>query len=346
MRGFRQKQKTVICVILCLLLLTLCPIQTVHAVTIYESDGVTYEEGYIFIGESHVFLMASAMSIWTDTEGYVNGFSSEGGVVRFLYREDGLLSVLEDGKPNTAYMKGNLFFVYEGRADDEGAVQTDKNYIYSDGQGKRGHGVERIHEIMEANPNIAHWNIICYQGAKAIAYGGKDVGSYYASSYKNWIDYEFPDSDIYFLSQSTMTKCYRSLKTKNAINDALSAAFPDHYLDYMDFYNERYPQGMADPAQRSDTIHWSNQTYIELVTDIIRNIQHRRGIDYVLTEVDSVLYTNENTVIYTRPDWESEVLFSEVEPGIPVHVTGVTDNGFFQIDLVETVAYVHGEGLN
>lgn len=333
----------------CLLLCLLCPAQTVCAVTIYESDGMAYEEGYIFVGESHVGLMArTAGELMTNADGDVNGLAG----VRFLYREDGSVSAFEDGSPNTMYMKGNLFFVYEGWCGkDEGAVQTAKTYIYSDGQGKRGRGVERVHEIMDTNPNIAHWNIVCWQGAAAAALDqGTDLGKYYVDSYKNWITYEFPDAEIYFLSQSTMTKCYRRLKTRNCINNALAAAFPERYLDYMGFFQERYPQGMADPKEQSDTIHWSNAVYAELITDLIQTIQRNRGIDnhtveVVVTETEAVLYTNDSTVIYSSPDLDGEILFSGLEEGLPIHVTGITDNGFFRVDLGEMTAYIHGVGI-
>lgn len=213
-----------------------------------------------------------------------------------------------------------------------------------------GRGVERIHEVIDKNPNISHWNIIAYQGAVAVAQNGPEVGGYYADSYRNWIQYEFPEADIYFLSMSTMTKNYRGLRNKDAINNALSKAFPDKYLDYTDFFSERFPDGMLTPT---DTLHWNYQTYQELVVDIIQRIQRNRGIDprgpleYSVTETDAVLYTNDLTVIYSEPALDREILYSEVQPGLPVHVTGVTDTGFFRIDLGRGItAYVHGIGLS
>lgn len=37
------------------------PVMTVNAITVYESDGVFHEEGYIFIGESHCALASGAI---------------------------------------------------------------------------------------------------------------------------------------------------------------------------------------------------------------------------------------------------------------------------------------------
>ena len=160
------------------------------------------------------------------------------------------------------------------------------------------------------------------------------------------MEYEFPEADIYFLSISTMTKYYRPARNPELFNQVLKESFPDNYLDYTDFFNARYPQGMWDPRMRSDSLHWSSQTYIELVADVIKEIQHRRGMDYEVAETDSVLYTNDKTVIYLMPDLDSMILFAEVAPGLPVHVTGVIDNGFFRVDLSGMTVYIHGAGLS
>lgn len=127
------------------------------------------------------------------------------------------------------------------------------------------------------------------------------------------------------------------------------------FSDYTEFYNQRYPQEMMDPTLRSDTIHWNPKTYTEMIVSVIREIQLRREIakqtvmvpvtgEVTMTDVDAVLYTNENTVIFARPDWNAQILFPLVEAGLPIHVTGITDNGFFCVDLGETAAYIHGAG--
>lgn len=337
----------------CLLFLAVAvtDMRPVNAVTLYETDKLLYEEGYIFLGESHVFLMAKAMGEFTDEQGNVMGLND----VRFHYRADASLSVDESGNPNTFTMSGNLFFVYEGWGmGDERSAQISKNYVYSDGAGNRGREVEKIHEIMNLNPNIRHWNIIAYQGAAAVS--EKGVGDYYVKSYRNWIQYEFPEADCYFLSMSTMTKCYRGMKTKNDINDALAKAFPERYLDYMDFFQERYPQGMADPTQKSDTLHWNSTTYIELASDIIRNIQQKRAnaerqatpVQEAVTDVQALLYTNDSTVIYAEPSLEGGVMLKSCDAGIPMLVTGITANGFYRVcvDADTAVAYIAGTGLS
>lgn len=321
------------------------PVLTAEAMTIYESDGCSHAEGYIFIGESHCQVASMAMRELANEDGIIPGIPD----ISYNFREDWSLSTGDEGEPNTIFMKGNLFFVYESIwTEVESGIQTDKTYIYSDGKGESGRGVKRIHEIIEGNPNISHWNIIAYQGAVAVSKNGPEIGKYYADSYQNWISYEFPEADIYFLSMSTMTKCYRGVKHKDAINDALAKAFPDQYLDYTDFYNARYPGEMLSPA---DQIHWNYRTYQELITDVIRKIQQNRGIEehvvkVVVTDVEAVLYTNDNTVILVKPDWNAQILFPEVDARLPVHVTGITDNGFFRVELGERTVYIHGVGLS
>ena len=170
------------------------------------------------------------------------------------------------------------------------------------------------------------------------------------NSYENWIDYEFPEADIYFLSISTMTKYFRGCRNPELLNDTLRSAFPDTFLDYTEFYNQRYPQGMWDPSQKTDTVHWSWNTYLDLVTGVITEVQNRRGdvdtVNIVVTDTEAVLYTNDSTVIYSVPDLSGAVLFAELETGLPIHVTGTTENGFFRIDLGEITAYVDLTGLS
>lgn len=243
-------------------------------------------------------------------------------------------------------MKGNLFFVYEGGAGkNDPAIQCSYQYIYSDGKGKMGRGVEKIHEIINMNPNIAHWNIISMAGASS-AGKGKKVADICADSYSNWIEYEFPEADCYFLSVSTMTKHYKGVKDKNVYNNTLAAALPDHFLDYTDFYMQRFPE------RTIDTIHWDNDTYIDLITDVFLKIDQKRKEEsvpeipaYTVSDTEAVFYTNDETVIYAEPLQESAVILSECEAGLPILVTGVTDNGYFRISLGELVGYVPISGL-
>lgn len=260
------------CVMCCVL--AMVPLLQAKAVTLYESDWTYHKEGYIFVGESHVYLSAAVMNSITDAEGYVEGLDD----VRYFYRNDKSISEDQYGNPNTMYMKGNLFFVYEGlNIPGERTTQLDKSYIYSDGKGAMGRVVQKIHEIMDSNLNIAHWNIISYQGALEARIRSSKVSQYYVDSYRNWIEYEFPDADCYFLSISTMTGWYDKVKDADAINNALKAAFPEQYLDYTDFFSARFPQGMHDPTQKTDDIHWSDDTYIAVITDVVKNIQQNNG---------------------------------------------------------------------
>lgn len=241
----------------------------VQAVTVYVSDGVEHEEGYIIIGESHIVLTADAYSKLLNDDGSVQGLDG----VYYSYLRDASVDVAEDGSDNTFTMSGNLFFVFQGNRQTDGETQYSKEYIYSDGKGNRGISVEKIHEIMENNPNIAHWNIISFQGAVS-ALEGVEAAEYYASSYENWITYEFPDADCYFMSHAIMTKYYKQNKANAAAFDEyLSDQLFGRWFDCTDYFTERYPQEMRDPNQRPDTIHWADSVYTTLFNRVIQRVQ-------------------------------------------------------------------------
>lgn len=330
-----------------IIMITFCGGITAHAATLYRSDGMPHDEGYIFIGESHMHVAAFAMK--QDAMGNIPGLND----VNYFITADSSIISNDSGGPGTFTMTGNLFFVFEGTdVTAELQKQISKEYIYSDGAGKRGGAVEKIHTIMETNPNIAHWNIISFHGANSALYGGQPVADYYVASYRNWINYEFPEADCYFLPQSTMTKNFKIFGRgdKEALNKSLAKAFPDHYIDLMPFFWEHYPHGLMDPKQKSDLVHWSADTYYEMVSMIIKQIQEKRGAaassqTFSVTEAQAVLYTNDTTVIYTQPNVHSETLVPDCAAGLPIQVTGVTDNGFFRIDLAGTSGYILGSGL-
>ena len=244
----------------------------VSAKTVYLSDNTFHEEGYIFVGESHAILASAE----------VNRVINEEKIklvddLNFHLLLDESLEVNEMKEPNTFTMQGNLFFVFEGNSDMDFQKQIKREYIYSDGKGNCGDAVKKIHEIIELNTNIEHWNIITWHGANACR-GGKVNADYYVASYRNWMDYEFPEADIYILSQSTMTKAYRGCrKQADIFNATLKKAFPNNYLDYTDYFNEKYPHEMYDPKLRSDLIHWNLKTYVELFQDVMLVALERRS---------------------------------------------------------------------
>lgn len=65
--------------------------------------------------------------------------------------------------------------------------------------------------------------------------------------------------------------------------------------------------------------------------------------DYTVTASTSVLYSNSKTVVYAKPDISSAIITS-IKAGVPVSVTGVTSNGWFQVSLNGTY-YIPGYGL-
>lgn len=253
---------------LCLIVLVaFLPLSQVHAGTVYFSDLVDHEEGYIIIGESHIVLTSDAYSRAVDENYMVKGLND----VHYQFMIDGSRYLDDNGNNNTFNMQGNLFFVFEGNASKDAETQKSNNYIFSDGHGNYGVGVRKIHEIIDSNPNIKHWNIISYHGAVA-ALGGAEAAGYYIDSYKNWMSYEFPTASIYFVSHSTMTKFYKQNRSSYLFDEEIKKAFPSQYFDMTQFYKIRYPQQMYDPKMNPDTIHWSHATYVELFNYVIGQI--------------------------------------------------------------------------
>lgn len=317
----------------------------VHAMTVYESDGIVHEEGYIIIGESHAINTARVIGDRAEAAG--NTFQWGGTDISYEFQWDGSIEVTPEGLPNTFRMKGNLFVVFEGISQKTDAkTQCSYEYIYSDGKGTQGRGVQKIHEIIDGNPNILHWNIISMCGASS-AGKGKAVADMCAASYRNWIAYEFPEADCYFLSIATNKKYYRHLQDRDVYNRTLAAAFPEEFLDYSDFYAERYPERLVD------TIHWDDETYVDLIEDVLWKIEERRSAEkpdsiteYTVTALQDILYTNDKTVVYDCPDLRGRVILNSCSGGLPVQITGMTDNRFYQIDLGGAVYYVPETGLS
>lgn len=67
--------------------------------------------------------------------------------------------------------------------------------------------------------------------------------------------------------------------------------------------------------------------------------------EYTVTETESVLYTNDNTIVLSDAD-DGTVVLAEVEADLPVLVTGITSNGYFRIDLGGQIFYINGDGLS
>lgn len=68
--------------------------------------------------------------------------------------------------------------------------------------------------------------------------------------------------------------------------------------------------------------------------------------EYTVSPAAAILYTNENTVILADADAAGTVVLPEVAEDLPIQVTGVTSNGYFQISLDGQTFYIHGIGLN
>ena len=67
--------------------------------------------------------------------------------------------------------------------------------------------------------------------------------------------------------------------------------------------------------------------------------------EYSVTAADAILYTNDNTVILADAD-DSTIVLPTVAANMPIQVTGITSNGYFQITLDGQTYFIHGIGLS
>ena len=65
--------------------------------------------------------------------------------------------------------------------------------------------------------------------------------------------------------------------------------------------------------------------------------------DYTVTAQKTIMYTGNNVVVYAAPDLQSQIVTS-ISYNLPVEVTGVTSNGWYQINLKGTY-YVQADKL-
>jgi len=74
-----------------------------------------------------------------------------------------------------------------------------------------------------------------------------------------------------------------------------------------------------------------------------RQLRRIYAVEFTVKESKAVLYSNDKTKVYQQPDLNA-VVVTAIAPDIPVDVTGITSNGWFQISLDGTY-YVPGDGL-
>lgn len=67
--------------------------------------------------------------------------------------------------------------------------------------------------------------------------------------------------------------------------------------------------------------------------------------EYSVTAADAILYTNDSTVILADAD-DQMIVLPEVAANLPIQVTGITSNGYFQISLNGQTYFIHGIGLS
>lgn len=86
------------------------------------------------------------------------------------------------------------------------------------------------------------------------------------------------------------------------------------------------------------------KTFILTTTAILTIGISSFAAEYSVQPVDFVLYTNENTIIFADADVSSQIVLPTVSSDLPIVVTGITTNGFYQI-MLDTTYYIPANGL-
>lgn len=67
--------------------------------------------------------------------------------------------------------------------------------------------------------------------------------------------------------------------------------------------------------------------------------------EYTVTDTDAVLWTNGSTVVQADASADAPVALPSMEIGTPVHITGVTSNGYWRVEIDGATYYIVGAGL-
>ena len=68
--------------------------------------------------------------------------------------------------------------------------------------------------------------------------------------------------------------------------------------------------------------------------------------EFSVTPASAVFYTNSNTIVLMDASADAQVVLPSCESGLPLQVTGITSNGYWQINLGGQTYYVAGIGLS
>lgn len=86
------------------------------------------------------------------------------------------------------------------------------------------------------------------------------------------------------------------------------------------------------------------QIVLAIVLLIIFNGNTVQAAEYTVQPAEGMLYTGEGAEVFGKPD--ASTLVAEFPGDFPVQVTGMTDNGYFQIDFNGQPFYIYGKALS
>ena len=87
------------------------------------------------------------------------------------------------------------------------------------------------------------------------------------------------------------------------------------------------------------------KTLLGILTGVMIMGMTAAASEYTVTDTDAVLWTNGNTVVQADASAGAAVALPPMEIGTPVHITGVTSNGYWRVEIDGATYYIAGAGL-
>ena len=87
------------------------------------------------------------------------------------------------------------------------------------------------------------------------------------------------------------------------------------------------------------------KTLLGILTGVMIMGMTAAASEYTVTDTDAVLWTNGNTVVQADASAGAAVTLPPMEIGTPVHITGVTSNGYWRVEIDGATYYIAGAGL-
>lgn len=104
-------------------------------------------------------------------------------------------------------------------------------------------------------------------------------------------------------------------------------------------------RGMIKKTGKRKIIGTGSIVCILLLWLFVGNMPTVYAADYTITPANMVMYSNEGTVVYAQADFASQII-TIMNGDLPVQVTGMTSNGWYQVSTGVAIYYIPSNGLH